>query len=272
MPENPIPSSNAAALLTGIAAREAIRSGQWRAPTAGLAPGFVQANLAVLPKEYAFDFLRFCFRNPKPCPVLDMTEPGSPFPASEWTKEGDLRTDLPKYRVYRDGALESEPTDLLSIWREDFVGFLIGCSFTFEQALLAEGIPVRHIECGCNVPMYLTNIECKPAGIFHGPMVVSMRPIPARLVSRAVTITARFAAVHGAPVHIGDPRSLGIADLQKPDYGDPVPVAEGEVPVFWACGVTPQSVARAARVPLMITQAPGHMLITDRLNTQLALD
>jgi uncharacterized protein YcsI (UPF0317 family) len=242
----------------------------WRKPTAGLAPGYVQANLVILPQEHAFDFLRFCFLNPKACPLLDVSEAGSPAASSYWAEGSDLRTDLPKYRVYQHGELVAEPTHLLDLWRDDFIGFLIGCSFTFEQALIHEGIPVRHQECGCNVPMYRTNIQTRPAGIFQGPVVVSMRPMPGLLVPKAVRVTERYPSVHGAPLAVGDPAGIGIADLQKPDYGDPVPIRPGEVPVFWACGVTPQSVAQAAKVPLMITHAPGHMFVTDRLNVELA--
>ncbi|MCL4561276.1 MAG: putative hydro-lyase [Chloroflexi bacterium] len=254
----------------GRAARSAMRSGDLKTPTAGLAPGYVQANLVILPQQYAFDFLQFCVLNPKPCPILDVTEPGSYQPSREWADGADLRTDLPRYRIYRNGEITAEPEDIREYWQTDLVSFLIGCSFTFEEALLAGGVPVRHIECGCNVPMYKTNVDCKPAGVFRGPLVVSMRPIPASLVSRAVQITSRFPAVHGAPVHIGDPGSLGIMDLDHPDYGDSVPVLPGEVPVFWACGVTPQAAAQAVRLPLMITHAPGHMFITDRLNAELA--
>jgi uncharacterized protein YcsI (UPF0317 family) len=255
---------------TGAEARLAIREGSWRGPTAGMAPGFVQANLVILPEAYAFDFARFCFRNPKPCPLLDITEPGSPHPDSRWTKDADLRTDVPGYRLYENGELKAELPDLVKLWRSDFVSFLLGCSFTFEQALIAEGIPVRHQECGCNVPMYRTNISCQPAGIFRGPVVVSMRPIPGNLVAKAVSVTGGYPAVHGEPLYIGDAAGLGIEDLQHPDYGDPVPMYAHEVPVFWACGVTPQAVAQAAKIPLMITHSPGHMFITDRLNTELS--
>lgn len=255
---------------TGIEARSTIRAGRWTGPTAGLAPGYAQANLVILPAAQAFDFLRFCVRNPKPCPVLEVTDAGSPHPDPVWGGDADLRTDLPRYRVYEDGELVEEPHDIRHRWQEDLVAFLLGCSFTFERALVAAGIPVRHLECGCNVPMFRTNRTCRPAGPFHGPLVVTMRPIPGRLVARAVQITARYPSVHGAPVHIGDPSALGIEDLGQPDYGDPVPVQAGDVPVFWACGVTPQAVALAARVPLMITHAPGHMFITDMPDESLA--
>lgn len=256
--------------LTGQAAREAIRSGLSKGPTAGMAPGFVQANLVVLPQANAYDFLLFCQRNPKPCPVLDVTDAGSYRPHQEIAKDADLRVDIPGYRIYKAGNLESEVENLKTTWRDDFVAFLLGCSFTFEQALISAGLPVRHIECACNVPMYRTNIQCRPAGIFSGPMVVSMRPIPGNLVPAAVQITARFPSVHGAPVHVGDPSAIGITDIDQPDYGDRVPIHPGEIPVFWACGVTPQAVALSARVPFMITHAPGHMFVTDRLNSDYA--
>lgn len=252
-------------------ARAAIRAGQWTGPTAGLAPGYTQANLVILPQADAFDFLRFCVRNPKPCPVLDVTDPGSPHPDPAWAANADLRTDVPRYRVYEHGELIDEPADLLGWWRDDLVAFLLGCSFTFERALIAAGVPVRHLECGCNVPMYRTTRLCRPAGRFHGPLVVTMRPIPSHLVARAVQVTSRYPSVHGAPVHIGEPAALGIEDLGQPDYGDAVPVEAGEVPVFWACGVTPQAVALESRVPLMITHAPGHMFITDQLDEELAI-
>jgi uncharacterized protein YcsI (UPF0317 family) len=250
--------------------RERIRRGEWTGPTAGLAPGYTQANLVLLPAADAFDFLRFCVRNPKPCPVLEVTDPGSPEPAA--TAPGaDLRTDVPRYRVYRHGEPEDEPTDVRREWREDLVAFLIGCSFTFERALLAEGLPVRHVEQGVNVPMYRTSRACHPAGNFAGPLVVSMRPMTPEQAIRATQITSRYPNVHGAPVHVGDPAQLGIADLQAPDYGDPVEVRAGEVPVFWACGVTPQAVAAASRPELMITHAPGHMFVTDVPDAQQAV-
>jgi uncharacterized protein YcsI (UPF0317 family) len=249
--------------------RQQIREGKWRQPTAGLAPGFVQANLVILPRDLAFDFLLFAQRNPKPCPVIEVTDVGSSEPKLS-APGADLRTDVPRYCVYRDGALASEVTDLRSVWRDDFVSFLLGCSFTFESALLQAGVPVRHIEEGRNVPMFITSIPCAPAGVFRGPLVVTMRPIPASLVARAVQISGRYPGVHGAPVHLGDPATVGIRDLQAPDFGDAVTIRPGEVPVFWACGVTPQAVAMQAKPPLMLTHAPGHMFITDLRNEELA--
>lgn len=242
--------------------RQEIRAGRWRRPTAGLVPGCVQANLVIVPERDAGDFRLFCERNPKPCPLLEVTAPGDPVPRA-FAPDADLRTDVPRYRVYRDGDLAEERDDLLEIWRGDLVAFLLGCSFTFEEALRREGLGIRHIQLGCNVPMYVTDRMCVPAGPFAGPLVVSMRPFAAADVPRVIAITVRYPLSHGAPVHAGDPGALGIRDLARPDYGDPVPVEPGEVPVFWACGVTPQAVARQARLPLMITHAPGHMFITD---------
>ena len=242
--------------------RKAVRAGEHTSPTAGLAPGRTQANLVALPEADAFDFLRFCVANPKPCPVLDVSDPGSPEPA-RMAPGADLRTDVPRYRIWRGGELVEEPTDAREHWREDLVAFLIGCSFTFERALLADGLPIRHVEQGVNAPMYRTSVDCTPAGRFFGPLVVSMRPMTPPQAIRATQITSRYAPVHGAPVHVGEPSALGIADLGAPDYGDPVEVRDGELPVFWACGVTPQAVAVASRPELMITHAPGHMFVTD---------
>jgi uncharacterized protein YcsI (UPF0317 family) len=250
------------ASLTPADARAMMRDGRWTETTAGFAPGFAQANLVILPRELAYDFLLFCVRNPKPCPVLDVTEAGSPVPRLA-APEADLRTDLPRYRIYRDGVLVDEPLSIEGYWSGDLVAFLLGCSFTFEHGLIEAGISLRHVERGCDVAIYRTNIACRSAGVFSGPLVVSMRPIPAHLVGKAVQISGRYPSVHGAPVHIGAPEALGIVDLDRPDWGDLSPVREGEVPVFWACGVTPQAVAMQSRPPLMITHAPGHMFLTD---------
>ena len=249
--------------------RQRIREGKWRQPTAGLAPGFVQANLVVLPRDLAFDFLLFAQRNPKPCPVIEVTDVGSPEPKAS-AAGADLRTDVPKYCIYRNGRLTDEVTDLGAVWRDDLVSFLLGCSFTFEAALVQGGVPVRHIEEGKNVPMFITNIPCTPAGVFRGPLVVTMRPIPATLVARAVQITGRYPGVHGSPVYIGKPADIGIQDLGRPDFGDAVTIRSGEIPVFWACGVTPQAVAMQAKPTLMLTHAPGHMFVTDLRNEELA--
>ena len=257
------------AIQAGTRERWHIRSGDFSGPTAGLAAGNVQANLVILPKVLAHDFLRFAQANPKPCPVLAVSEPGDPGLPS-LGEDLDIRTDLPKYRVWRHGELLEEPLDIRHVWQDDLVGFALGCSFSFEQALVEEGIELRHMTCGSNVPMYRTNIRCTPAGRFAGPLVVSMRPLAPADAIRAIQITSRFPSVHGAPVHIGLPEAIGIEDLATPDYGDSVPMREGELPVFWACGVTPQAVIAEAKPEFCITHAPGSMLITDLLNTKLA--
>jgi uncharacterized protein YcsI (UPF0317 family) len=254
---------------TGGEIRRLARSGELNGPTPGLALGYVQANLVVLPRDRAFDFLLFCHRNPKPCPLLDVTEPGSPEPVVV-APGADLRTDLPRYRVFKNGELIEEPADLQRWWRDDLVGFLLGCSFTFENALLQAGLPLRHLEMGCNVPMYVTSIACQPAGEFRGPMVVSMRPLTPAQALRATQVCSRFSRAHGAPVHFGDPAAIGIRDLDRPDFGDRVTIRPGEVPVFWACGVTPQAVAMRVKPPLVITHKPGHMFLTDLRDTDLA--
>ena len=249
--------------------RALIRRGELVRPTAGLAPGYAQANLVILPRDVAFDFLLFCQRNPGPCPVLEVVESGR-YEPDLMARGADLRVDIPLYRIYRYGKLVAEEKDVTGYWNNDLVCFLLGCSFTFESALIRAGIPLRHIEEGKNVAMYVTGIEAKPAGIFSGPIVVSMRPIHESKVVRSVQITSRFPMAHGAPLHIGDPEKIGIEDMTHPDYGNYVEIKEDEVPVFWACGVTPQAVALRSRPPLMITHSPGHMFITDVLDEELA--
>ncbi len=254
--------------VSGPEVRQQARSGQLSGPTPGLALSYVQANLVVVPRDLAFDFLLFCQRNPKPCPLLDVTEPGSAEPRLI-APGADVRTDVPRYRVFRQGELVEEPTDLTRWWRDDLVAFLIGCSFTFENALLEAGVPLRHIEQGRNVPMYRTNLACRPAGVFRGPMVVSMRPMtPAQAVT-ATRVCLRFPRAHGVPVHFGDPLAIGIRDIGRPDFGDPVDIRPGETPVFWACGVTPQAVAMEAKSSLLMTHKPGHMFVTDLRDTEL---
>ena len=250
--------------------RELIRSGEHTSYTSGMAPGHVQANLVVLPKDQAFDFLLFCQRNPKPCPLLEVMEEGSS-EARQMAPGSDLRTDLPKYRVYENGELAAEPTDILGYWRDDLVSFLLGCSFSFESALIGAGIRLPHFERGGNTAMFITSIETTPAGVFSGPMVVSMRAIPRDKLVRAVQVTSRFPAVHGSPVHIGEPAAIGVSDVNTPDLGEPVEFNEGDVPVFWACGVTPQAVAMKSKPPLMITHSPGHMFITDLRDEDVAV-
>lgn len=253
----------------GRAARQLMRAGAYNGHTAGMAPGHVQANLVILPRREADDFLRFCQRNPKPCPLLAVTEPGDPLLPT--LGEGlDLRSDLPRYRVWRDGELVDEVDDITALWQGDLVGFAIGCSFSFEEALLEAGVPLRHVAEGRNVAMYRTSLPTVAAGVFHGPMVVSMRPMKASDAIRAVQVTSRFPQVHGAPVHIGGPALIGITDLSRPDFGDAVAVADDELPVFWACGVTPQAVVMAARPAFCITHAPGCMLVTDLLNHRIS--
>lgn len=248
-------------------ARARFRAGL-RVPTAGVAPGFAQANLIAVPRAVASELALFARLNPKPCPLLDVTEPGCP--VTRLAPGADLRTDLPAYRVWEHGRCVAEPSDITRYWREDLVAFLLGCSFTFERALLAAGVPVRHVEQGTNVPMYVTSRQCEPAGRFAGPLVVSMRPVPAGLVATAVAVTAEYPAAHGAPVHAGDPAGLRIADLSRPDFGDQVTLQAGDVPVFWACGVTPQAALVRAGLPFAITHAPGHMLVTDMADGQPA--
>ena len=248
--------------------RELIRQEKITTPTAGMCAGYAQANLVVLPRELAYDFLLFTQRNPKSCPILEVSDMGSRF-LRTIADQADIAKDIPRYRIYRNGELDGEYTDVSEFWQDDFVSFLIGCSFSFEAALLEANVSVRHIEEGCNVPMYKTNIPCEPAGVFHGNMVVSMRPIPYELIPKAVLITGEMPRVHGAPVHIGNPEVIGIADVNKPDFGDMVTIRDGEVPVFWPCGVTPQNVVMESRPSLAITHAPGHMLITDVQNVEL---
>ncbi|MDM0088623.1 MULTISPECIES: putative hydro-lyase [unclassified Variovorax] len=254
---------------SAAAARQAIRRGEWTTHTSGLAPAHVQGNVVILPAAQAADFLRFCQANPKPCPLLAVSDVGVPL-LPTLGHDLDIRTDVPAYRVYRDGVLaEDGIPDIRALWRDDLVSFVLGCSFSFEHGLMEAGIPLRHVQQGRNVAMYKTHIATVPAGAFHGPMVVSMRPMKAADAIKAVLVTARTPRVHGAPVHIGDPALIGIADLGAPDFGDAVEVMDDELPVFWACGVTPQAIVMAARPAFCITHAPGHMLITDLRNSEL---
>lgn len=250
--------------------RSLYRSGGSNAPTSGLAPGFVQCNLVVLPERHAGDFLAFCQRNPRPCPLLAFSASPGRFDLPALGTTIDLRTDLPRYREWRDGIAVAEHGDISEFWQDDFVAFALGCSFSFEEALLSAGLEIRNITEGVNVPMYRTNQPCQTAGPFSGNLVVSMRPFTAADTIRAIQICSRFPDVHGAPVHFGDPTALGIADLASPDFGSAVSINTGELPVFWACGVTPQVALEAARLPVAFTHAPGHMLITDRRNAELA--
>jgi uncharacterized protein YcsI (UPF0317 family) len=252
------------------AIRQRIRRGEFAGHTSGLAPGCVQGNVVILPAGLASEFLRFCHANPKPCPLIGMSEPGDPM-LPMLGVDIDIRSDVPSYRVFRNGELVGEVTDIRSLWRNDLVAFVLGCSFSFEWALLEDGLPLKHVARGQNVSMYRTSVQTIPAGPFHGPLVVSMRPFKPSDAIRAVQITSRFPGVHGAPVHIGKPELIGIRDLCKPDWGDAVEVADDELPVFWACGVTPQAVIAEAKPEFCITHAPGAMLITDLKNSQLAI-
>jgi uncharacterized protein YcsI (UPF0317 family) len=227
-----------------------------------MAMGRLQGNLAILPKDLALDFAIFCHRNPKPCPVVAMTAPGDPM-LPDMGADVDIRTDAPSYNVYRDGELAEQTPDISSLWRDDFVGFVLGCSFSFEDALLKAGVPLRHHEMDVTCPMYASAVACRPVGPFSGNTVVSMRPMTPANALKAVEITSRFRAAHGAPIHLGDPAAIGIPDIGKPDWGDPVEIRPGEIPVFWACGVTPQLVLKTARPRICITHTPGAMLIGD---------
>ena len=248
--------------------RAEIRGGKHQGLTAELASGYLQANVVTLPKEYAYDFLLFCQRNPTPCPLMEVTDVGSPEP-HRVAPGADLRTDIPLYCIFRDGEMVQEVTDITSYWRNDLVSFLLGCSFNFEWALLEAGVDIWHREKKKNVAMWRTSIQCVPAGRFHGPMVVTMRPIASEQLVKAITVSARFPGAHGAPVHIGEPSVIGIQDIHRPDMGDATPFRPGDLPVFWACGVTPQAVALASKPSLMITHCPGHMFITDLPNSTL---
>ena len=252
------------------ALRSAIRNSAWAGPTTGLAPGHAQANIVILPAADASDFHRFCQKNPKPCPVLAISELGDPYLPS-LGDDLDIRTDVPRYRIFRDGQLLVETGDIREYWRDDLVTFALGCSFSFEHALLENGIPIRHIEKNRNVPMFRTNIETRRAGRFHGEMVVTMRPMKAADAIRAIQVTSRFPGVHGSPIHIGRSDLIGISDLSRPDYGDAVEVLDDELPVFWACGVTPQVAVERAKPAFCITHAPGCMLVTDLRNDSLSV-
>jgi uncharacterized protein YcsI (UPF0317 family) len=264
---------NAAAVYaTPAELRAAIRAGQFTGPTAGQTPGYVQANLVIVPVEAANEFADFCQLNAQACPLIARTSPGNPEPF-EAAPGADLRTDVPRYRVFRQGHAELfEPSDVRPLWRDDLVGFLLGCSFTFETALEAAGLPVRHLHAGSNVPMFRTQVPCRPAGRFSGPLVVSMRPYHPDQVERVRLVTARYPQMHGAPVHIGDPAALGIADVNRPDFGQAVAIEPGEVPMFWACGVTPQLALEQARLELAITHSPGCMFVTDLADSTFLCD
>ena len=255
--------------LTPTQLRKLIRTGEWTKPTTGVAPGFVQANLVMLPQEEAFHFLLFCVRNPKPCPILDVLEPGKVEP--NIAQGADLRTDLPRYRIFEQGKLKDEVEDVRNVFHDEMVSFLLGCSFSFEAALVAAGVPVRNLEEDKNVSMYITNRDCQPAGPFSAPLVVTMRPMKPAEAVRAIQVTTRFHLTHGAPVHIGSPEVIGIKDLDRPDFGDPVTIRSGEIPVFWACGVTSSLAVMSPPLSLVVTHAPGHMFVSDLRDEHLTL-
>ena len=262
---------NAQDLRTGEEVRMAVRAGQWRAPTSGLVPGVVQANVVMLPGEWAERFAEFVRNNPRPAPLLEVTDVGDPTP-KRFAPHSDLRRDIPLYRVFRDGRAVEQRQDVSALWGNDWRGFLLGCSFSFEGAMLARGYPVRHIELSRNVPMYRTNMQSNPGGGIETKLVVSMRPLPNEIVEDVAALTAQYPWAHGAPVHVGDPAKLGIRDLMKPDFGDAVPMYPGETPVFWACGVTTQEALASLRAPLAVTHAPGHMFVTDITDDMMRRD
>ena len=256
---------------TGKKIRESARNGRFSDTTSGHAPNYVQSNVVILPKEYAFDFLVFCQRNPKPCPVIEVFDVGS-YNAKISAPNSDIRTDVPRYKVYQNGELISEPLDILDFWDDNLVTFLLGCSFTFEHSLVRNGIDLPYYNSGKNVPMFITNIQTEPSGLFSGPLVVSQRWIPRDKLVRSIQSTSRFPTVHGAPIHIGEPDKIGIDDLSNPDYGDPyTKINHDDIPVFWACGVTPQAVVLQSKPKLMITHFPGHMFVTDVNDEQIAI-
>lgn len=257
------PCEEADTVDTAAAWRARIRRGEWTRPTAGLAEGYAQANMLVLPRALADEFSQFCALNPRPCPLLEMLAPGDPR-TRQMADGADVRTDLPRYVVFREGVRVADPTDVTAWWEDDLVAFLLGCSFGFEWALVAAGLPLHHVLAGRNVPMYRTNLPLAPVGPFHGEMVVSMRYFEPTQATLAARISARYPLMHGAPVHTGDASGIGIADLDTPDFGDAIPRPEGTIPVFWPCGVTSQVVGLAARPRLAICHAPGHMLVLDR--------
>ncbi|GGO64660.1 putative hydro-lyase [Bowmanella pacifica] len=264
-------SAQLKAKLSPYELRQEIRQGVHQGNTSGLAAGYVQCNLAILPADYANEFLRFCQLNPKPCPLIGIADKPGDFMLPQVGQDVDIRTDVPAYEIFEHGEHKARVNNLLDVWRDDLVTFMLGCSFSFEEPLLADGLEIRNITENVNVPMYRTNIACQPAGRFGGNMVVSMRPMKAADAIRAIQICSRFPAVHGAPVHLGDPAQIGIVDINKPDFGDAVSIKEGELPVFWACGVTPQMAIRHAKPPFCITHSPGCMLVTDLLNSRLSI-
>ncbi len=241
--------------------RQHVRTGEFTGHTSGVCDGFLQANILIVPSRVASDFHRYCTSNPRPCPLVSVSKLGEPS-LPELGKYIDIRTDLPGYRIFADGNV-AEASDIADVWRDDLVTFALGCSFTFERVLLNNGIHLWHVENGRNVAMYRTNMMTEPVGPFSGPMVVSMRPIGRDMIKKTIRICGDFPNAHGAPVHWGDPSAIGIDDLDAPEWGDTAPVAEGEVPVFWACGVTSQVSLEKADLDFCISHKPGCMLVTD---------
>lgn len=269
-----MPFNNTNKVISSVSAyalRQLIRSEDFTDNTSGVAKGCVQGNIVILPKDWASDFLQFCQFNPKPCPLIGMSTNAGDFILPELGQDIDIRSDVPGYRLFENGLLKQELTSIKHLWRDDLVTFILGCSFSFEEALIADGLEIRNISENKNVPMYRTNLACKSAGRFTGEMVVSMRPMLAKNAIRAIQICSRFPSVHGAPIHFGDPKLIGIDDINSPDYGDAVTIHDNEVPVFWACGVTPQLVLEQTKPPFCITHSPGKMLVTDIVNSTLAV-
>ena len=255
--------------ITAKELRKMIRSREWTTPTSGSASGYLQANLVMLPADEAFNFLLFCVRNPKPCPILDVLEPGQTEPLI--APGADLRTDLPRYKIFENGSFQTDVEDISEYFDNHLVSFLLGCSFSFENAMLAASLPIRNMEEDKNVSMYITDRPCIPAGPFSAQLVVTMRPMTPQQAVRAVQVTTRFHLTHGAPIHLGDPGEIGIDNLEKPDFGDPVTVKPGEIPVFWACGVTSQLAATSVPLSRVITHAPGHMFVSDLRDEDLTI-
>jgi uncharacterized protein YcsI (UPF0317 family) len=250
--------------------RSRIRSGVHTSTTSGLANSLIQGNVVILPADWAGEFLQYCQSNPVACPLIGVSQPGDPG-LPDLGKAIDIRTDVPQYQVFRNGERAEILSDIRDIWQRDFVTFVLGCSFSFEDALIRAGLTVRNVEQGLNVSMYRSNIATRAAGRFNGNMVVSMRPFRGADAIRAIQVTTRLPKAHGAPVHIGDPSLIGIGNLETPDFGDPVMIRADELPVFWACGVTPQIALENARPPIAIAHVPGKMLLTERLNEELAV-
>lgn len=257
--------------ISPLELRQKIRSGEFTGNTSGYSKGYVQGNLCILPADWASEFLQFCQANPKPCPLIGMASAPGEYRIPALGDDLDIRTDIPSYKIFEQGKLQEEVTDIGNYWRDDLVSFVLGCSFSFEEALIADGLDIRNVSEGVNVPMYRTSIDCTSAGRFSSKMVVSMRPMVPADAIRAIQICTRFPAVHGAPIHFGDPDLIGIADINKPEFGDAVTIRINEVPVFWACGVTPQVAVEQAKPPFCITHSPGCMLVTDMPNSQLAV-